>query len=47
MRACEATEEKKRKRTMPRSTGGSSSGVLPKYRMVYSGTAAPSSIVLG
>jgi hypothetical protein len=35
MRACEVAKEKKRKRTMPRSFEGSSSGALPKYRMVY------------
>jgi hypothetical protein len=33
MKACEAAEEKKRKRTMPGPTGGNSSP--PKYRMVY------------
>jgi hypothetical protein len=35
MRACEVAEGKKRKRTMPGPTGGSSSGAPPKYRMVY------------
>jgi hypothetical protein len=35
MRACEVAEEKKRKRTTPGPTGGSSSGVPPKNRMVY------------
>jgi hypothetical protein len=35
MKACEAAEEKKRKRTMPGSSKGSSSGAPPKYRMVY------------
>jgi hypothetical protein len=35
MRACEAAEEKKRNRTMPRHTGGSPSGASLKYRMVY------------
>jgi hypothetical protein len=35
MKACEATEEKMRKRTMPRPTGGSSSGAHPMYHMVY------------
>jgi hypothetical protein len=35
MKAYEAAEEKKRKRTMPRSSRGSSSGAPPKYRMVY------------
>jgi hypothetical protein len=35
MKACEAAEEKKRKRTMPRSSGGSSSGAPLKYRMIY------------
>jgi hypothetical protein len=35
MKACEAAEEKKRKRTMPRPTGGNSSGAPPMYRMVY------------
>jgi hypothetical protein len=49
MRACEAAEEKKRKRTIPGPTGGSSSGALPKYHMVYTthSTAAPTSTVLG
>jgi hypothetical protein len=35
MRTCEVAEEKKRKRTTPGPTGGSSSGAPPKYRMVY------------
>jgi hypothetical protein len=35
MKACEATEEKKRKRTMPGPSGGSSSGAPLKYRMIY------------
>jgi hypothetical protein len=35
MRAYEVAEEKKRKMTTPGPTGGSSSGALPKYRMVY------------
>jgi hypothetical protein len=35
MKACEAIEEKKRKRTVPRPNGGSSSGAPLKYRMVY------------
>jgi hypothetical protein len=35
MRACEVAEEKKRKRTMPGSSGGSSSGAPLKYNMVY------------
>jgi hypothetical protein len=35
MKACEAAEEMKRKRTMPGPIGGSSSGAPPKYRMVY------------
>jgi hypothetical protein len=35
MRACEVAKEKKRKRTTPGPTGGSSSGAPPKYRMVY------------
>jgi hypothetical protein len=35
MKACEAAEEMKRKRTMPGPTGGSSSGAPPKYCMVY------------
>jgi hypothetical protein len=35
MRACEAAEEKKRKRTMLGSFRGSSSSATPKYRMVY------------
>jgi hypothetical protein len=35
MRACEASKEKKGKRTMPGSSGGSSSGAPLKYCMVY------------
>jgi hypothetical protein len=35
MKACEAAEEKKRKRAMSGPYGGSSSGALPKYRIVY------------
>jgi hypothetical protein len=35
MMACEAAEEKKRKQTMPRSSGGSSSGAPLRYRMIY------------
>jgi hypothetical protein len=35
MKAYEAIEEKKRKRTVPRPNGGSSSGAPLKYRMVY------------
>jgi hypothetical protein len=35
MKACEVAEGKKRKRTMPGPTGGSSSGASLKYRMVY------------
>jgi hypothetical protein len=35
MKACEAAEEKKRKRTMPGPTECSSSGAPPKYCMVY------------
>jgi hypothetical protein len=35
MKACEVAEEKKRKRTMPGSSGGSSSGAPLKYRMIY------------
>jgi hypothetical protein len=36
MKAVAKADEKKRKRMMPRSAGnGSSSGVPPKYRMVY------------
>jgi hypothetical protein len=43
MRAYEAAEDKKRKRTMPGPTGGSCSGAPLKYLMVYSSssTAAP------
>jgi hypothetical protein len=35
MKAYEVAEEKKRKRTMPGPTGGSSNGAPPKYHMVY------------
>jgi hypothetical protein len=35
MRACEVVEEKKRKRTTLGPTGDCSSGVPPKYHMVY------------
>jgi hypothetical protein len=35
MKACEAAEEKKMKRTVPGPSGGSSSGAAPKYRMIY------------
>jgi hypothetical protein len=35
MWACEVAEEKKRKRTTPGPTGGSSSNVPPKYHMIY------------
>jgi hypothetical protein len=35
MKACEATEEKKRKRAMSGPSGGSFSGAPPKYRMIY------------
>jgi hypothetical protein len=35
MKACEVAEEKKRKRIMPGSSGGSSSGAPLKYRMIY------------
>jgi hypothetical protein len=34
MKACEAAEEKKKKRIMPGPTRGSSSGAPPKYSMV-------------
>jgi hypothetical protein len=34
MKACEAVEEKKGKRTMPGSSRGSSYGAPPKYHMV-------------
>jgi hypothetical protein len=34
MKACEVTEEKKRKRVMSEPFGGSSSGAPPKYRMI-------------
>jgi hypothetical protein len=35
MKACEAVEEKKRKRAVSGPSGGSSSGAPPKYRMIY------------
>jgi hypothetical protein len=35
MKACEAAEEKKRKRTVSGPSGGSSSGAPLKYRMIY------------
>jgi hypothetical protein len=35
MRACEAVEERKRKRTVPGSSRGSSSGAPLKYHMIY------------
>jgi hypothetical protein len=35
MKACEAVEEKKRKRAVLGPSGGSSSGALLKYRMIY------------
>jgi hypothetical protein len=35
MKACEAAEEKKRKRAVSRPFGGSSSGAPPKYCMFY------------
>jgi hypothetical protein len=35
IKVCEVVEENKRKRTMPGSTGGSSSSAPPKYHMVY------------
>jgi hypothetical protein len=35
MRTCEAAEDKKRKRTMPGPTGGSSSSAPLKYCMIY------------
>jgi hypothetical protein len=35
MKACEAAEDKKKKRVMPGPTKGTSSGAPPKYRMVY------------
>jgi hypothetical protein len=35
MRACEESEEKKRKRTMPGPTRGSSSGAPLMYRIFY------------
>jgi hypothetical protein len=35
MKACEVAEEKKRKRAMSGPSGSSSSGALPKYRMIY------------
>jgi hypothetical protein len=42
MRACEVDEEKKRKKTTPGPTGGSSNGAPPKYRMVYTPPAGQS-----
>jgi hypothetical protein len=42
MRACEVAEEKKRKKTTPGPTGGSSNGASPKYRMVYTPPAGQS-----
>jgi hypothetical protein len=35
MKACEAAEEKKRKRALSGPFGGSSSGAPLKYRMIY------------
>jgi hypothetical protein len=35
MKACEAAEEKKRKRAVSRPSGSSSSGAPLKYRMIY------------
>jgi hypothetical protein len=35
MKACEVAEKKKKKRAMPRTIRGSSSGASPKYYMVY------------
>jgi hypothetical protein len=35
MKACEATEEKKRKMAVSGPSGGNSSGAPPKYCMVY------------
>jgi hypothetical protein len=35
MKACEAAEDKKKKRVMPGPTKGTSSGAPPKYHMVY------------
>jgi hypothetical protein len=35
MKACEAAEEKKRKRAVSGPSRGSSSGAPPKYRMIY------------
>jgi hypothetical protein len=35
MKACEAAEEKKRKRAVSGPSVGSSSGAPPKYRMIY------------
>jgi hypothetical protein len=35
MKACEAVEEKKRKRAVSGPSGGSSVGAPPKYRMIY------------
>jgi hypothetical protein len=48
MRAYEVAEEKRKKRSMPGPTGGSSSGAPLKYRMVYTarGTATPTTVVL-
>jgi hypothetical protein len=42
IKACEAVEEKKKKRTMPGPTKGSSSSTPPKYRMVYTPPAGQS-----
>jgi hypothetical protein len=46
MKACEATEEKKRKKTMLGFIGGSSSSAPLKYCMVYM-PPTPTSTVLG
>jgi hypothetical protein len=35
MKACEAAEEKKRKRAVSGPSRGSSNGAPPKYRMIY------------
>jgi hypothetical protein len=35
MKACEADEEKKRKRVVSGPSGDSSTGAPPKYRMIY------------
>jgi hypothetical protein len=35
MKACAEADERKRKRVMPGSSGGSSNGAPPKYRMIY------------